>query len=145
MKQPEDKHLTTGKTGEEMAAQHLTSKGFKVICQNYWKPWGEIDIVAKKGNTLHFIEVKTVSRERWEPAFALEGSNVEKEGIQDNWEPEDNVHSWKKQRLAKVVETYLGEYRVPEEVEFEIDVMAVYLDREGKLLKIDGLEDIKLL
>lgn len=132
MKLPEDKHLDTGKEGEELAARHLMVQGYKILDRNYRKPWGELDIVAKKGNILHFIEVKTVSRERWE------------EGSQDDWEPEDNVHTWKKQRLSRIIETYMVDKHVPEEVDFEIDVLAVYIGHDGKLIKIDSLEDVKL-
>lgn len=52
-----------GDLGEGVVCNYLKNKGFCVIQRNYWKPWGEIDIIAKKGNILHFIEVKTVTRE----------------------------------------------------------------------------------
>ena len=132
MKQPENKHLTIGKIGEEIAVKFLLNKGFKIIGRNYWKPWGEIDIVAKKGNILHFVEVKTVSRERLE------------EGDLDDWEPEDNVHSWKKQRLARIIETYLSENHISADIDFEIAVISVYLNEKGDVIKIGVLDDVKL-
>ena len=132
MKQPENKHLTIGKIGEEIAVKFLLNKGFKIIGRNYWKPWGEIDVVAKKGNILHFVEVKTVSRERLE------------EGDLDDWEPEDNVHSWKKQRLARIIETYLSENHISSDIDFEIAVISVYLNEKGDVIKIGVLDDVKL-
>ena len=40
--------------------KHLVKHSFKILDRNYRKKWGEIDIVAKKDNILHFIEVKTI-------------------------------------------------------------------------------------
>ena len=49
----------TGKYGEEHAAVFLKQKGYTVIEKNYRQPCGEIDIIARDGETLVFIEVKT--------------------------------------------------------------------------------------
>ena len=57
------KHLEIGRLGEDIACRFLKEKGFKVVERNYWKKWGEIDIVAEKEGVLRFIEVKTVTRE----------------------------------------------------------------------------------
>jgi putative endonuclease len=48
-----------GKLGEVLAARHLCSLGYKIKEQNYRTKLGELDIIAEKGNTLYFIEVKT--------------------------------------------------------------------------------------
>ena len=50
-----------GKEGEELALKFLKDKGFRVLERNYRTPIGEIDIIARDGNTLVFIEVKTRS------------------------------------------------------------------------------------
>jgi len=49
----------TGKYGEEHAASLLRQNGYTIIEKNYRQPCGEIDIIAKDGETLVFIEVKT--------------------------------------------------------------------------------------
>ena len=51
-----------GKCGEELACRHLKSNGYSVIARNFSCRSGEIDIIASKGNTLAFVEVKTRSR-----------------------------------------------------------------------------------
>ena len=49
-----------GRIGEQIAAEFLESKGFKVLERNYRKPWGEIDIIAEKDKTVRFVEGKGV-------------------------------------------------------------------------------------
>jgi len=52
-------HNETGSTGEAMAADWLTKKGYVIREVNWrYRHW-EVDIIAEKKDTLHFIEVKT--------------------------------------------------------------------------------------
>jgi len=49
-----------GNIAEEKACEYLSSRGFKIIEQNYYaKKLGEIDIIASKDNVYHFCEVKS--------------------------------------------------------------------------------------
>ena len=48
-----------GSEGEELAAKFLIKKGYRIVERNYKTPIGEIDIIAKDGNTTVFVEVKT--------------------------------------------------------------------------------------
>ncbi|MBO4859103.1 MAG: YraN family protein [Treponema sp.] len=50
----------TGLSGEERAAQYLLEKGYEVLERNWRTKTGEIDIIAKKAETLVFVEVKTL-------------------------------------------------------------------------------------
>jgi len=50
-----------GKVGEEKAVQFLKENKFKILERNYRTPFGEIDIIAQKSETLYFVEVKTRS------------------------------------------------------------------------------------
>lgn len=47
-----------GKQSEQLAAEYLTKKGLTVVKSNFHCRFGEIDIIAKDGNTFIFIEVK---------------------------------------------------------------------------------------
>jgi len=48
-----------GKKGEELAATYLAGKGYVILARNWSCVSGELDMVAKDGDTLVFIEVKT--------------------------------------------------------------------------------------
>jgi putative endonuclease len=48
-----------GDLGEEFAAAMLENAGYRVIKRNYVTKQGEIDIIAGKDRTIHFVEVKT--------------------------------------------------------------------------------------
>lgn len=48
-----------GRLGEDAAIQYLMTGGYRILCRNFRCRAGELDIVASKGDVLHFIEVKT--------------------------------------------------------------------------------------
>jgi len=58
--------------GERQAARHLKKQGYRVLKTRFWTPYGEIDIVAQKGNNLAFVEVKTRSSSKYgDPLTAI--------------------------------------------------------------------------
>ena|SRR5690606_24330688 len=120
-----------GQKGEDLACQFLKENGYKIIGRNYRQKWGEIDIISRKGEKLYFFEVKTVT---------IKENLVNHET--DTYLPEDNVHQKKLDRLFRTIETYLSQNKVREQVEWQLDILAVYLDGMGYLLKIDHLEDV---
>lgn len=68
-----------GKLGEDLACTYLENKQFEVLARNYRKKYGEIDVVALRKGTLHFIEVKTRSTGRFgKPAEAVDRDKVSK-------------------------------------------------------------------
>ena len=48
-----------GDRGEEAAAKFLANKGYKILARQFRTPLGELDLVARDGGTLVFVEVKT--------------------------------------------------------------------------------------
>jgi putative endonuclease len=54
-------HLKLGAEGEQIATEYLSSKGFRIIGRNVRYRWGEIDIIAKDGDEIAFVEVRTRS------------------------------------------------------------------------------------
>lgn len=55
------KHNEFGKKGEQLAVDYLTNNGYKVVHRNYRYLKAEIDIIAKKGDILAIVEVKSRS------------------------------------------------------------------------------------
>ena len=54
-----EERLALGRWGEEEAERFLRRAGYKILARNYRTPVGELDIVARHGKLLVFIEVKT--------------------------------------------------------------------------------------
>ncbi len=48
-----------GDRAETLTCKYLQERSFEIIERNFYSRFGEIDIIAKKGDTLHFIEVKS--------------------------------------------------------------------------------------
>ncbi|MBV9487894.1 MAG: YraN family protein [Frankiaceae bacterium] len=68
-----------GKRGEDLAARHLVGAGFAIVTRNWRCPVGEIDIVARDGDALVVVEVKTrTSTAFGSPAEAITPRKAEK-------------------------------------------------------------------
>lgn len=50
-----------GKAGEDIAAKYLLKLGYQILCKNYRYLKAEIDLIARKDNSLIIVEVKTRS------------------------------------------------------------------------------------
>ncbi len=109
------KNNNIGAIGELIAAKYLEKLGLKVIDRNYLKKWGELDIVARATNTIHFIEVKAVSYETKE--------QLKQSVSYGTWRPEENVHHKKIKRMNRAIETWLIERNL--DLDWQIDVIAV--------------------
>jgi putative endonuclease len=132
----------TGNLGEDLACRFLTKQGFNVIERNYLKKCGEIDIIANNKGILHFIEVKAVS---CETIPSVSGACLARETSKnEGFRPEDNVHPWKLQRLAKTVQIYLTEKNVPHETNWQFDVVTVYIDKKRLVSKVSIIENVAL-
>lgn len=124
-----------GNLGEDIASKFLIKRGYSILDRNYLKKCGELDIVAKKANKLHFIEVKSVSCETI-PDVSHETNQ------ETGFRPEDNVHEWKLQRLSKTIQIYITEKNVSSETEWQFDVITVYIDKKRLISKVNMLENV---
>jgi putative endonuclease len=132
-------HITekqrVGRLGEDIAVKHLENKGFMIIERNYLKKYGEIDIIARKYEIIHFIEVKSVSCE-----FNPKVPRV----TPDSHRPEDNIHAQKLKRLSRTIQAYLLSNYQNEEPEWVFDVVTVKINVNRRQAHIKILEDIIL-
>lgn len=133
-KKQETEKQRIGRIGEDTACKFLMKRGFSIIERNYWKKWGEIDIIAQKAKKLHFVEVKTVTRENLAEEVTREI---------DSYQPEENVHPAKLKRLGRTIQTYLLEKDL-EDGEWQFDVLAVFLDVKNKQARVRFTEDVVL-
>ena len=60
-----------GAAGEMAARRYLSGIGYEILCQNYRKRCGEIDLIAKDGECLVFVEVKSRSDQNACPREAV--------------------------------------------------------------------------
>lgn len=65
-----------GVQAESEACAYLERLGFEIVERNFFARYGEIDIVARRANLLHFIEVK--SGAGFDPIFNITPSKIEK-------------------------------------------------------------------
>jgi len=126
-----------GQIGENIAVKRLEKLKFRIIDRNYRKKWGEIDIIAKKDKILHFIEVKSVSRET-----LFENKESNEDVSRETLIPEENVHYWKRKRLKRTIQSYLMDKDVLYETEWQIDIIAVFINLKTMKAKIRFTQDI---
>jgi putative endonuclease len=130
-----------GELGENMAVKFLMKHDFSILDRNYTKKWGELDIVAEKGNKLYFIEVKSVSRETLNMFTPISYENNDE---RYKSRPEDNMHPWKLKRLSRIIQTYLLSKKIPSEKEWQVDLFVVYLCQKEKRARIKVVSNIIL-
>jgi putative endonuclease len=122
-----------GNIGEDIACKFLMKKGFTIVERNYLKKWGEIDIIAKKKNIFHFIEVKSV-----------EVKNSTANVYKNSFRPEENVHVLKQRRLRRVIQTYLIERGHRLDIEFFFHVIVVRMNTETRRANVSIIENVIL-
>jgi putative endonuclease len=106
-------HIELGKAGEAIAVALLEEKGYRILERN-WR-WGreEIDIIARDGNFVVIVEVKTRSSD----IFA---------------EPEASVTRSKQRILVRAANAYVNCRRLYGEVRF--DIISIIIRTEGEIV-----------
>jgi len=125
-----------GQIGEDIACKFLMKQGFSIPERNYTKKWGEIDVIGRKDGKLYFFEVKSTSVSGETPSTSS--------GQAGEYRPEDNMHPWKVKRLSRTIQTYLLERNVPENMDWQFDVLVVFLNLEKQTGKVRRIENVIL-
>ena len=147
-----------GNVGEDIASLFLVKQRYRIVDRNYLKKWGELDIVAKLSDTIHFIEVKTmvshetntenVSRTVSRSCFTAKDFKIvvsrETNTAGEEYRPEENVHYWKQKRMKRAIQSYIAEGKVSEDQEWQIDIVTVKIDLSSKTAIINHIENVIL-
>jgi len=103
--------ISIGKAGEIHACKYLLKNGYRILEKNYRCRIGEIDIVAQKEGTIHFIEVKT----RRSINYGM---------------PVESIDARKCRRIEKIAEFYLEEKNIYD-TELSFDAITLLL-KDGR-------------
>ncbi len=107
-----------GKLGEETAASYLKDRGYDIIARNYRYRRAEIDLIARKGDTLAIIEVKTRT-----------GTSLER--------VLEAVNRRKRERLVEAADHFLNSNRLQVNTRFDI----IWVTRIKKDLRLEHIKD----
>jgi putative endonuclease len=109
---------TLGKEGEDFAVSFCRKNGYRILEKNYKTVFGEIDIIAKDGDSLVFIEVKT----RADDTFGY---------------PFEAVNARKREKIRKVALCFMKKFR--QEVPARFDVLSISLENGKK--RVEHIKD----
>lgn len=101
-----------GQWGENLAADYLQKQGYRIVERNFRNRLGEIDIIAREGDTLCFVEVRTKTS-------------------LDQGHPLESISERKKKHMIRTAASYLKDKRLFD-VDVRFDVVAVLPENEGE-------------
>lgn len=108
-----------GRSGEDIAARTYERDGYRIVARNFRCRQGEIDVIAARGRTLVFCEVKTRSTDFF-------------------GDPSEAVTPVKQARLHRLAAVWLSQNPAPG-MGLRFDVVSVIADRGGA--RVTRLED----
>lgn len=102
-----------GSLGEELTANYLLKHGYIILAHNYYSPYGEIDLIAKKENIIVFTEVKTRHEN---PLYS----------------PAEAVTKAKQKRIIKTAFLYLQKHKYNLQPRFDVAEVILSAHAEAK-------------
>ena len=112
----DDKRQSLGKMGEDLACTELQRRGYAILARRYRTRFGEIDVIAREGGVVVFIEVKTRST-------SMFGSGAVA------------VTGWKQRRIARMAREYLSRRRLVDEP-CRFDVVAIAFENRRPVIEV---------
>jgi putative endonuclease len=125
-----DARQALGRAGEELAARHLRGLGFVVLARNVRTVRGEIDVIARRGSLLVFVEVKT------------RRIGAEQRSPRDDQLPLGGLGARQRARLRGLAAAWLTENRArpPTPRTIRFDAIGVVLDTSERLRHLEHIE-----
>jgi putative endonuclease len=115
----------TGQRAEDLVARRLASAGWEIVERNARTRHGELDIVARDGRALVFVEVKAGRRGA---AFGPE-------------RPILAVDTRKQRRVRRLATAWMAARRdLPRYAEIRFDAVGVTFDRAGRVVDVEHIE-----
>jgi len=105
-----------GRAGEDLAVAHLLKAGYEIVERNVRTRYGEIDVVARDGQCLVFVEVRTMASSMMTP--------------------EESVTARKQQRVAELGMAYLIARQLAD-ADWRADVVAIEMGQDGRPARLD--------
>ena len=110
-----------GESGERVAALFLEQRGYKILARNFRTRTGEIDLIAEDADGLAFVEVRT-----------RRGDTM--------GTPEESLTPRKRKRTIAMALEYLQQHEEFAEQAWRIDLVAIELDRAGKIARMEVIK-----
>ena len=126
------KNKEIGNKGEDLACHYLEQLGYEILKRNYFDKVGEIDIVAYKDSKIHFIEVKSVSRETLYDVIH-----------ETSYNPAEKIDFKKINRMQKIAQKFLIENCLDEQAT-QFDLIMIFIFDRGFRYKIEMIENINI-
>ncbi|BCX02133.1 MAG: UPF0102 protein [Candidatus Roseilinea sp.] len=114
------KRSDVGAWGEAIAANYLEQRGYTVRARNWRSGHGELDIVAERGETIVFVEVRTRRSDTY-------------------GRPEETISPRKRAKLIATAQAYLDEHGF-HDAQWQIDVIAIELDARNATSQLEHIE-----
>jgi putative endonuclease len=108
----QDRRLSLGRFGENAAVAYLERNGYRILARGFRFLRGEIDIIARDGGTIVFLEVKTRAGAGFGP-------------------PEESVTASKQRRIRRMAEGFLMKGRIRPDTPCRFDVISLRVGDDG--------------
>lgn len=119
---PQQDRREFSRLGEDLAAKFLNRQGYAILGRNYRVRGGEIDLIARLGDTVAFVEVKTRLRHSIRQTLM-------------------NVAYTKQKRLSEAARRFLLEHPAEGELRYRFDVILVFHYPDTDSFKIEHYPD----
>src|ERR1700681_847907 len=108
--------VALGKIGEDLACRELQRRGYAILARRYRRRTGELDIIARDGPTVVFIEVKAREGRKFGDAV-------------------DGVTGVKRRRMTRVATEYLVRHRLTD-CPCRFDVVSIHIENEQPVIEL---------